>query len=262
MRNVNLLPKERRQERFLPFLILIAFFIWNLLILYTLYASQQLDRSLEDQGARLAALKQQEERLKAQLIEVSNAKKHEGATPREVLDYAAKVRLSVPKVLDETLSLLPDGGWIASLSYAQPGAIELAAGFSRMEDAAYYLNRLRHLSFAVSGISLREVKWVEGTASPTGGGQRFYQAVYTIPIAPKTLPQSENAAPGGTSNQGGTPGQGGAPVQGATSGQGEIPAGGENSDAPNAFGNLSLGEKSETGNWSTLRGGESNGAVY
>lgn len=195
MIEINLMPKRKKEERLLSFLLLVAFIAVNFILLIILDSSLQLQETIKGKEDLLHQLTRQEEGLKQELIQAGKKVSLGGANPKEFISFIEKVRLQVPAVLDELSKNLPTGGKILSLQYAYPGQIQMRVAFAKVEDAALYLNRLRHLSFAAPQVLLQSVNRQGGailstppsTAPDTTPAttSAIYEASYTIPIKMK-----------------------------------------------------------------------------
>lgn len=175
---IDLLPREDRDVKVLPYALVALLLIWVLAAggVTVTYLAQK--GELADRTAQVASLQSDSQVKQLELAGLQGG----GGSPAALLLQLEAARMDATAVLEQLDAQLPKRGVIRDISYSQSSTIDLTVDVGKIEDAAAYLARLKRLAF-VSNATIATLAEEGDTGNgSTAGATGLYAAVYSVSL--------------------------------------------------------------------------------
>ena len=161
---INLLPKKEPKNYALLAILLAALVLFLVAGIFIFWQGMSMQNQVNVLENQLATTKKMTEIEQAKLG--SNQGKNSVAELIAAVTWAKDEPIKAGPIIKSVTALLPDRGFIQSISYAETGAVTLTVQFDTNRDAAYYLKTLLD-SEAISEAKLISLTTGENTNSTT-----------------------------------------------------------------------------------------------
>ncbi|CAM3338941.1 MULTISPECIES: pilus assembly protein PilM [Saccharibacillus] len=175
---IDLLPREDRDVKVLPYALVALLLIWVLAAggVTVTYLAQKSE--LADRTAQVASLQSDSQVKQLELAGLQGG----GGSPAALILQLEAARMDATAVLEQLDAQLPQRGVIRDISYSQNSTIDLTVDVGKIEDAAAYLARLKRLAF-VSNATIATLAEEGDTGNgSTAGATGLYAAVYSVSL--------------------------------------------------------------------------------
>lgn len=175
---IDLLPREDRDVKVLPYALVALLLIWVLAAggVTVTYLAQKSE--LADRTAQVASLQSDSQVKQLELAGLQGG----GGSPAALILQLEAARMDATAVLEQLDAQLPKRGVIRDISYSQSSTIDLTVDVGKIEDAAAYLARLKRLDF-VSNATIASLAEEGDTGNgSTAGATGLYAAVYSVSL--------------------------------------------------------------------------------
>ncbi|NGZ76080.1 pilus assembly protein PilM [Saccharibacillus alkalitolerans] len=173
---IDLMPREDREARVLPYALGALLLIWILAVggVAAFYFAQKSD--LAGQSEQIDRLIADSQVKQLELAGLQGS----GGSPEVLIRQLEASRMDAVSVLEQLDAALPDRGVIRNISYSQNSTVDLTVDVGTINDASVYLANLKKLPF-VSGASISSLAEETDTGSgSTLASTGLYAAVYSI----------------------------------------------------------------------------------
>ncbi|QDH20814.1 pilus assembly protein PilM [Saccharibacillus brassicae] len=187
---IDLLPREDRDVKVLPYALVALLLIWVLAAggVTVTYLAQKSE--LADRTAQVASLQSDSQVKQLELAGLQGG----GGSPAALILQLEAARMDATAVLEQLDAQLPKRGVIRDISYSQSSTIDLTVDVGKIEDAAAYLARLKRLDF-VSNATIASLAEEGDTGNgSTAGATGLYAAVYSVSLQGMQAAAAQNGA--------------------------------------------------------------------
>ncbi|MCQ4088769.1 pilus assembly protein PilM [Saccharibacillus sp. JS10] len=188
---IDLLPREDREAKVLPYALAALLVIWLLAAagVATFYVMQKSE--LESLTQQASSLQSDSDVKQLELASLQG----KGGAPSVLIAELEAMRMDAVAVIEELDKGLTQGAVVRDISYSQNSTVDLTVDVAKIDDAAAYLARLKRMSF-VTNASIASL--AEETDTGNGSMQSasgLYAVVYSVSM------QNATSDVNGTVNQ-------------------------------------------------------------
>ncbi|SEM33158.1 type IV pilus assembly protein PilN [Mesobacillus persicus] len=137
---INLLPKKEKKNIKMIAILLTALFLIVVTGSYLLFQGKNYNREIATLDNQISTTQQiaQLEQAKVMDGQVSNSV----AVLESAVVWASEDRLKTVPIIEHVIALLPNRGFIQTISYSEIGSVDMTVQFDTSKEAAYYLKTL------------------------------------------------------------------------------------------------------------------------
>ncbi|WP_179218783.1 pilus assembly protein PilM [Saccharibacillus sp. O23] len=187
---IDLLPREDREAKVLPYALAALLVIWVLAAagVTVFYATQQ--GELDRLTAQAQSLQADSDVKQLELRGLQGS----GGSPAVLIAQLEAARVDAVAVLQELDQGLPKRAVIRDISYSKSSTIDLTADVGKIDDAATYLAALKKMSFVSNAAIASLAEETDTGNGSTQGATGLYSVVYSISMQGAATNPSDTAA--------------------------------------------------------------------
>jgi type IV pilus assembly protein PilN len=176
---VNLLPKKEHKTSSSLSSALILLFIFVIVSMGVFVQARMNETSLKKVNQEIESVQKLNTALQTKITDQESSDSYENL--KRAVTWAESFTPKTVKLLRSLIALLPEQGFIQSLSYDGEGIVSVKVEFESSRDAAYFLSALKHSEW-VNNASILTVEAVKDDGNESAGDSNTESTEVVMPI--------------------------------------------------------------------------------